>query len=149
MKRCRTLLNSMRREAAHRIRFFSDEKIFSVDEKANRRNTRWLAMSPGDMPPVMKTKHPASVHVFSVISSEEDVMPPYFFKPKERINREVNLETIKTVVKPWMDAVSVCILTCSNRTALRSRQASWCNVGSPRTSPSSGQRQTSRPAART
>ena len=38
--RCNLLLCSLKNEASGRIRFFSDEKIFTVDAKINRRNDR-------------------------------------------------------------------------------------------------------------
>ena len=56
--------------------FFSDEKNFCQDQMHNRQNHRWVAMCPKDVPRVMKTKFPATVMVFGVVSSEGDVMPP-------------------------------------------------------------------------
>ena len=38
-----TIYCSLKNKALGRIRFFSDEKIFTVDIKINRRNDRWLA----------------------------------------------------------------------------------------------------------
>ena len=38
--RCSLLLTSINHEAAGRIQFFSDEKIFTVDAKVNRRNDK-------------------------------------------------------------------------------------------------------------
>ena len=40
VERCHFLLTSLKHAAARRIRFFSDEKIFTVDAKVNRRNDR-------------------------------------------------------------------------------------------------------------
>ena len=100
MKRCKLLLNSIKKKAAQHLRFFPDEKISTVDEKSNRRNSRRIARSPEEVPPIMKTKHAAGIHVLSVISSHGHVMPPRFFKPKERMNEEVHLDTLQTVVKP-------------------------------------------------
>ncbi|CAK9808590.1 Transposable element Tcb1 transposase [Anthophora quadrimaculata] len=97
---------SLKHEAAGRIRFFSDEKIFTVDAKVNRRNDRWLAHNLEDVPVVGKTKFPASVHVLSVVSSEGDVMPPHFFQKGERITKEVYLEVLKRVIKPWMETTA-------------------------------------------
>ena len=84
LARCNLLLCSLKHEAAGRIRFFSDEKIFTVDAKVNLRNDRLLAHNPEDVPVVGKTKFPASVHVLSVVSSEGDVMPPHFFQKDSR-----------------------------------------------------------------
>ncbi|KYM97904.1 hypothetical protein ALC62_11250 [Cyphomyrmex costatus] len=44
--RCNLLLCSLKNEASGRIRFFSDEEIFTVDAKINRRNDRRLAYMP-------------------------------------------------------------------------------------------------------
>ena len=68
------MLSSLTHEAAGRIRFFNDEKIFVVDSKINRRNDRWLCQDPKDVPIKMMTKHPASVLVLGVISSRGHVM---------------------------------------------------------------------------
>jgi len=46
--RCNLLLCSLKNEASERIRFFSDEKIFTVDAKINRRNDQWLAYNSED-----------------------------------------------------------------------------------------------------
>ncbi|RLU25090.1 hypothetical protein DMN91_003182 [Ooceraea biroi] len=70
--RCNLLLCSLKHEAAGRIRFFSDEKIFTVDAKVNRRNDRWLAHNPEDIPVVGKTKFPANIHVLSVVSKRHN-----------------------------------------------------------------------------
>ena len=44
------LLSSLKHEASGRLRFFSDEKIFTIDAKVNRRNDRWIASDPSDVP---------------------------------------------------------------------------------------------------
>lgn len=106
MERCGKLLQSLKTQAARRIRFFSDEKIFTVNEKHNRQNHRCTVSCPEDACVVPKTKFPASVHVLGVVSSEGHVMPPYFFKKAETVTKEVYLEVLQTVVKPWMDKVS-------------------------------------------
>jgi len=103
---CNLLLCSLRNNAAGRLRFFSDEKIFTVDAKINRRNDRWLAHDPEDVPIVSRTKFPANVHVLSVVSSEGDVMPPHFFNKGENVTKEVYLRVLTNVVKPWMETVS-------------------------------------------
>ena len=40
----------------------------------------WIATNNRDVPRVMKTKFPATVRVFSVVSSEGHIMPPYIFE---------------------------------------------------------------------
>jgi len=103
--RCNLLLCSLKNEASGRIRFFSNEKIFTVDVKINRRNDRCLAYNPEDIP-VVRTKCPANVHVLSVVSSEGDVMLPHFFKEGEIVTKEMYLRVLMDVVKPWMETVA-------------------------------------------
>lgn len=100
--RCRLLLNWIIHEGAGKIKFFSDEKIFSVERSVNRQNDRWLTRDPEDVPIVGRKKYPQHVHVLGVVSSEGDVMPPHFFEPGQKINASVYLHVLSTVVKPWM-----------------------------------------------
>ena len=41
----------------------------------NSQNNHWLALSPQDVPIVMKTKHPANITVFRMAINDSDVMP--------------------------------------------------------------------------
>ncbi len=66
--------------------FFSDEKNFTQDQKINRRNNRWLCSYPSEVPIVMSTKLSANVMVLSVVSNEDDVMPPHFFSKGLKVN---------------------------------------------------------------
>ncbi|QQP56749.1 Transposable element tcb2 transposase [Caligus rogercresseyi] len=67
----------------------------------------------------MKTKNPASNMVLAVISTEGDVMPPYFFQKKETVNKEVYKQVLEEVVVPgWMMWLMEG-LTHSNRTQHR------------------------------
>jgi transposase len=106
LAKCSLLLISLKHDASGRLRFFSDEKMFVVDAKINRRNDRWFALDPEEVPIIGKTKFPASVHVLLIVSEKGDVMPPHFFKKGENVNKEVYLNVIQTVVKPWMDEVA-------------------------------------------
>lgn len=104
LERSGKLMNKLKRSP--KIKFFSDEKKFIVDQSINRQNDRWLAYEPEDVPIVMKTKNPSSVMVLGVISSKGDVMPPHFFGPKETITKEVYLKVLEEVIVPWMEQVS-------------------------------------------
>ena len=55
----------------------------------------WIATNNRDVPRVMKTKFPATVIAFGVVSSEGHIMPPHIF--------EVGL---KSVVIPWCNQVA-------------------------------------------
>ncbi|QQP49218.1 Transposable element tcb1 transposase, partial [Caligus rogercresseyi] len=54
----------------------------------------------GFLTPERKT--PERVHVLEVMSSEGDIMPPHFFAKGQNVNKEVYLDVMQTVVKPWM-----------------------------------------------
>ena len=51
---------------------------------------------------VMKTKFPATVIVFGVVSSEGHIMPPHIFE----VGTKVNLDVLKSVVIPWCNQVT-------------------------------------------
>lgn len=106
-KKAKALLNSLKHPSSSRqLIFFSDEKVFNQDQKINSRNNRWLCQEISEVPIVMQTKFPASVMVLGVVSNEGDVMPPHFFDKGARINAALYINTLETVVKPWMDGVA-------------------------------------------
>ena len=86
--------------------FFSDEKNFCQDQAYNRQNHGWIAMYPNDVSRVMKTKFPNTVMVFGVISSDGDVMPPHIFETCLRVDNEIYLQVMETVVLPWIKQVA-------------------------------------------
>ncbi len=101
------LLNKLKHpKAPNMIWFFSDEKNFCQDQMFNRQNNRWIAMTSKDVPKVMKTKFPATVMVFGAISSEGDVMPPHVFETGLRVNTDVYLDVLSTVVFPWIKEIA-------------------------------------------
>jgi len=88
------------------VRLVSYEKFFTVDKKRNCQNDKWICKDVLEVFHMFRTKNPASVMVLGAVSSHGHVMPPHFFKPKVRINKEAYLEVLKDVVKPWMDNVA-------------------------------------------
>ena len=58
----------------------------------------WIATNNRDVPKVIKTKFPAMVMVFGVVSSEGHIMPPHIF--------QVYLDVLKNVVIPWCNQVA-------------------------------------------
>ena len=60
----------------------------------------WIAINNRDVPRVMKTKFPATVMVFGVVSSEDHIMPPHIFKVGLKVNTKVYLDVLKRVVIP-------------------------------------------------
>ena len=86
--------------------FFSDEKYFCQDQVHNSQNHRWIATNNRDVPRVMKTKFPATVMVFGVVSSEGHIMPPHIFEVSLKVNTKVYLDVLKSVVIPWCNQVT-------------------------------------------
>ena len=59
-----------------------------------------------NMPRVIKTKFPATIMVFGVISSEGHIMPPHIFEVSLKVNTKVYLDVLKSVVIPWCNQVA-------------------------------------------
>ena len=57
----------------------------------------WIATNNWDVPRLMKTKFPATVMVFSVVSSEGHIMPPHIFE----VGLKVYLDVLMSVAIPW------------------------------------------------
>ena len=66
----------------------------------------WIATNNRDMPRVMKTKSPATVMVFGVVSSEDHFMPPHIFEVGLKVNTKVYLDVLKSVVVSWCNQVA-------------------------------------------
>lgn len=64
------------------IRFFEDPRSTMYD--------------PDVIPVVARMKFPANVHILSITSGENDVMPPHLFKKGETITKEVYLRILRT-----------------------------------------------------
>ena len=58
-----------------------------------------------NVPRVMKTKIPATVMVFGVVSSEGHIMLPHIFEVGLKVNTKVYLDVLKSVVIPWCNQV--------------------------------------------
>ena len=101
------LLNKLKHPKENNmIWFFSDEKNFCQDQMHNKQNNRWIAACPKDVPKVMKTKFPATVMVFGVVSNEVDVMPPHIFEVGLRVNTNIYLEVMEQTVLPWITGIA-------------------------------------------
>ena len=80
--------------------------MLSTNPSYDSQNHRWIATNNRDVPRVMKTKFPAMVMVFGVISSEGHIMPPHIFKVGLKVNTKVYLNVLKNVVIPWCNQVA-------------------------------------------
>ena len=66
----------------------------------------WIATNNRDVPRVTKTKFPAMVMVFGVVSSEGYIMPPHIFEVSLKVNTKVYLDVLMSVVIPWCNQVA-------------------------------------------
>ena len=66
----------------------------------------WIPTNNRNVPRVMKTKFPATVMVFSLVSSEGQIMPPHIFEVGLKVNTNVYLDVLKSVVLPWCNQVA-------------------------------------------
>ena len=80
--------------------------MFSADPSCDSQNQRWIATNNRDVPRVMKTKFPATIMVFGVVSSEGHIMPPHIFEVGLKVNTKVYLDVLKSVVIPWCNQVA-------------------------------------------
>lgn len=103
LARCKSIIHFLKSKPAT-VKIFSDKKIFTVDQVYNRRNDRFIASSTADVKGVFRTKHPAQVMVLGVLGSDGKKMPPYFFKPNEKVNTEVYYKVLRYHVLPWLKA---------------------------------------------
>ena len=66
----------------------------------------WIATNNRDLPRLMKTKFPATVMVFGVVSSKGHIMPPHIFEVGLKVNTKVYLDVLKSVVILWCNQVA-------------------------------------------
>ena len=80
--------------------------MISTDPSYDSLNHRWIATNYRIVPRVMKTKFPATVMVFSVVSSEGHIMLPHIFEVGLKVNTKVYLDVLKSVVILWCNQVA-------------------------------------------
>ena len=91
--------------------------MLSTDPSYDSQNHRWIALNNFNVPRVMKTKFPATVMVFGVVSREGHIMPPHIFEVGLKVNTKVYLDVLKSVVIPWCNQRwSVADPGCGSRT---------------------------------
>jgi hypothetical protein len=86
------------------LKIFSDKNVFTVDAVYNLRNDRFIAESIDEVQGVFRTKPPQQVMVFGVMASDGKKMPPYFFKPNEKIGADEYNKVLRCNVLPWLKA---------------------------------------------
>ena len=98
LQRCQKLVTWMKGNGGV-MKFFSDEKNFTVDCAFNRRNDRRIASSRSEIQSKMITKQPAKVMTLCVVSSEGDVLT-HFFEPTKKVNSTTHCEVLTKKVIP-------------------------------------------------
>jgi transposase len=92
------------------IILFSDEKYFSVDQKFNSRTDRFITKKKvkdvaDSIKSIQKSKHPAQVMMFGLVSSNGLKMPPVFLESGFRMGAKEYLNRILIPhVLPWIKA---------------------------------------------
>ncbi len=108
LKMCRvtrgTALVNWMKSNGSTVRLFSNMKAWTVDQTRNDRNDCWLAFDLGYVPPIMRTKHPASVMMLGVVASDDHIMEPFWFQTGFRLQAKDYLKVLKMVVTPWVRA---------------------------------------------
>ena len=82
------------------------QRMLSTDPNYDSQNHRWIATNNRDVLRVMKTKFPATVTVFDVVSGEGHIMPPHIFEVGLKVNTKVYLDVLKSVMIPWCNQVA-------------------------------------------
>ena len=95
-----------RRCTAVQVRLSTDPSYDNRSIASTLKMQIWIAMNNRDVPRVMKTKFPATVIVFGVVSSEGHIMPPHIFEVGLKVNTKVYLDVLKSVVIPRCNQVA-------------------------------------------
>ena len=75
-----------------------DNRTMSAPSQCNSRRF--------NVPRAMKTKFPATVMVFGVVSSEGHIMTLHIFEVGLKVNTKVYMDVLKSVVNPWCNQVA-------------------------------------------
>ena len=86
------------------VKVFTDEKNFYVDQAYNRRNDRCVVPRDAEAIPVMRTKHPPSVMMFGLVTSDGKKMPPYYFDEGLRVGTKEYYKLLRYHIHPWLKA---------------------------------------------
>ena len=97
-----TLFNERdRRCAAVQLMLSTDPSYDNWTITSSLKMQIWIGTNNRGVPRVMKTKFPATVMVFGVVSSEGHIMPPHIFEVGLKANTNVYLDVLKSVVIRW------------------------------------------------
>ena len=95
-----------RRYAAVQLMISTDPSYDNRTIASTLKMQIWIAMKNRDVPRVMKTKFPATLMVFGVVSSKGHIMLLHIFEVGLKVNTKVYLDVLKSVVIPWCNQVA-------------------------------------------
>ena len=95
-----------RRCAAVQLMPYNDPSNENMTIASTLKMQIWIVTNNRDVPRVMKTKFPATVMVFGMVSSEGHIMPPHIFEVGLKVNAKMYLDVPKSVVIPWCNQVA-------------------------------------------
>ena len=95
-----------RRWAAVQLMLSTDPSYVNRTIASTLKMLIWISTNNRDVSRVMKTKFPATVMVFGVVSSEGHIMPSHIFEVGLKVNTKVYLDVLKSVVIPWYNQVA-------------------------------------------
>ena len=95
-----------RRCAAVQLMVSTDPRYDNSTIASTLKMQIWIAAHNRDVPRVMKTKFPATVMVFGVVSSEGHIIPPHIFEVGLKVNTKVYLDLLKSVMILWCNQVA-------------------------------------------
>ena len=105
LERGNRLINDLKNHG-NRIVIFSHEKTFSVDPVVNKQNDRIVSFGQdiSELRNVSTTKHPASVMMLGVVTSNRLKMPPVWFPRGYRLTTAAYRDVPVTKILPWLGA---------------------------------------------
>ena len=92
--------------AAVQLMLFTDPSYDNRTVASTLKMQIWIATNNRDVLRVMKTKFPATIMVFGVVSSEGHIMPSHIFEVGLKVNTKVYVDVLKSVVIPWCNQVA-------------------------------------------
>ena len=102
-----TMFNELDRRCAAVQYMLSTDPSYDNGTIANTLKMQiWIATNFRDVLRLMKTKFPATVKVFGVVTSEGYIMPPHIFEVGLKVNTKVYMDVLKCVVIPWCNQVA-------------------------------------------
>ena len=107
MSESNTMFNERdRRYAAVQLMLSTDPSYDNRTIASTLKMQIWIATNNRDMPRVMKTKFPATVKIFGVLSSEGHIMSSHIFEVGLKVNTKVYLDVLKSVAILWCSQVA-------------------------------------------